>query len=93
MKTEKMQSKEDRGPEKAFTIIVNGREKTVTGRELLFNELLALAFDEVPTGEFICFTVTFRRGVGNKPEGSLTEGETVKIKQGMIFNVTTTDKS
>lgn len=35
----------------------------------------------------------YRRGEGNKPEGSLVQGETVKIKDGMIFNVTATDKS
>jgi Multiubiquitin len=39
------------------------------------------------------FTVTYRRGEGNKPEGTLVEGETVKVKEGMIFNVTATDKS
>ncbi|WP_408626473.1 multiubiquitin domain-containing protein [Amycolatopsis thermoflava] len=39
------------------------------------------------------FTVTFRRGSGHKPEGTLRPGETVKVKEGMIFNVTATDKS
>jgi Multiubiquitin len=28
--------------------------------------------------------------LGNKPEGTLVEGGTVKIKDGMIFNVTAT---
>jgi hypothetical protein len=76
-----------------YTIIVNGREKTVDDRDLTFDELVDLAFEDPPTGEFICFTITFRRGQGNKPEGTLLEGETVKIKDGMIFNVTATDKS
>jgi hypothetical protein len=75
------------------TIIVNGREKTVTTKELSFSEIVALAFDPPPTGQNIVFTITYRRGHGNKPEGSLTEGETVKVKEGMIFNVTATDKS
>ena len=78
---------------KELTIIVNGREKVVDSGELCYDELLALAFDPVPTGEFICFTITYRRGMGNKPEGTLEEGETVKVKKGMIFNVTATDKS
>ncbi len=76
-----------------FTIVVNGREKTVTGKELSFAQLVALAFDTPPTGDNIIFTITYRRGQGEKPEGSLVEGETVKIKKGMIFNVTATDKS
>jgi hypothetical protein len=41
----------------------------------------------------ICFTITYRRGQGNKPEGTLDDGDTVKLKEGMIFNVTATDKS
>ncbi len=76
-----------------FTIIVNGRQKLVTKKELTFAEVVALAFDNPPTGPNIVFTITYRRGEGNKPEGTLVEGETVKIKEGMIFNVTATDKS
>ena len=79
--------------EKVITIVVNGREKTVTERELSVNDLVKLAFEIPPTGEFICFTITFRRGHGNKPEGTLEEGEMVRVKKGMIFNVTATDKS
>lgn len=84
---------EGQGSNKEFTIIVNGREKVVTARELSFAEVVALAFDTPPSGQNIVFTITYRRGEGNKPEGTLVEGETVKIKEGMIFNVTATDKS
>ena len=83
----------EKGPNKNFTIIVNGREKVVISKRLSFTEIITLAFDPPPTGEFIVFTVTYRRGHGNKPEGTLVEGETIKIKDGMIFNVTATDKS
>ncbi len=79
--------------EKEITIIVNTREKTVTTKELTVDELVALAFEDPPTGEFICFTITYRRGRGNKPEGTLNEDESVRIKEGMVFNVTATDKS
>lgn len=41
----------------------------------------------------IIYTVTYRRGEGKKPEGTLVEGESVKVKDGMIFDVTRTDKS
>ena len=78
---------------KTITIIVNGREKTVEDKELTYDEILALAFDPVPTGEMICFTVNYRRGTGNKPEGELDEGETLKLKKGLILNVTYTDKA
>jgi len=78
---------------KEFTIIVNGREKKVTGEQLSFDQIVALAFNPVPTGPNIIFTITYRRGHGNKPEGTLLPGETVKIKEGMIFDATATDKS
>lgn len=83
----------DEGRSRAITIIVNGREKIVPKDELTTADLIALAFENPPTGEFICFTITYRRGHGNKPEGTLAEGESVKPKKGMIFNVTATDKS
>ena len=82
---------QDLGRDREFTIIVNGREKVVTTKELSFAEIVALA--GLPTGPNICFTVTYRRGQGNKPEGTLVEGDSVKVKEGMIFNVTATDKS
>lgn len=83
-------SKED---QKAFTIVVNGREKDVTARVLTFEEIIRLAFDNAPSGENTIFTVNFRRGHGEKPEGSLVEGGVVKVKEGMIFNVTSTTRS
>jgi hypothetical protein len=78
---------------KEITIVVNGRSKVVTDKDISFAEVVALAFDSVPTGPNIVFTVTYRRGHGNKPEGTMVEGDTVKVKEGMIFNVTATDKS
>ena len=84
---------EAQGHNKEFTIIVNGRQKIVDKKEISFAEIVALAFDNPPAGVNIIFTITYRKGEGNKPEGSLVAGETVKIKEGMIFNVTATDKS
>jgi hypothetical protein len=77
---------------KDITIVVNGRAKEVAKEDMTFNEIVALA-DGLPTGQFIVYTITYRRGHGNKPEGTLVEGEPVKVKDGMIFNVTATDKS
>jgi len=81
------------GPPKEFTIIVNGRKKVVLTKELSFDQVVALAFNPVPTGENILFTISYEHGPHANPEGSLTQGRTVKVKNGMIFNVTYTDKS
>lgn len=77
---------------KQVTIIVNAREHTVSKGELSFEEVVAF-YENPPTGRNILFTVTYRRGTGNKPEGSLVAGESVKVKEGMIFVVTATDRS
>lgn len=78
---------------KQYEVIVNGRQKVVSADELTFDEVVALAFDPVPGGPNWVFTITYRRGHGNKPDGTLQSGESVKVKEGMIFNVTATDKS
>ncbi len=79
--------------DKGFDIVVNGRPKTVTARELTFEQVVRLAFPNATPNENTVYTVTFKRGHGNKPEGTLVAGESVKIKEGMVFNVTATDKS
>ena len=83
---------EEHDNDKEVTIIVNGREKVVKKETISFAEIVALAFENPPSENTI-FTVTYRKGHGNKTEGTLVEGETVKVKDGMIFNVTATDKS
>jgi hypothetical protein len=84
---------DDKDKDKNITIIVNGRQKVVSAKELSFAQVVALAFDTPPTGQNIVFTVTYRKGEGNKPEGTMVEGDEVKVKDGMVFNVTATDKS
>ena len=81
-------------PDKKTSIIVNGRKKFIDTEEVTFDEIVNLAFnDQPPTGEFICFTITYRGGTRPNPEGTLIEGGTVKVRGDMIFNVTATDKS
>jgi hypothetical protein len=78
---------------KDVTIIVNGRKKVVHGKEISFEDLVKLAFENPPSGPNVVFTVTYRKGDDDKPEGTLLPGQKVKVKDGMIFNVTATDKS
>lgn len=76
---------------KEITIIINGTSYEVEKEEISFDELVKLA--GLPTGSNVSYTITFRKGHGNKPEGTLVEGESVKLKEKMIFNVTATDRS
>lgn len=79
--------------QKPETIIVNGTPKEVTSKELTFDQLVDLAFSPRPSGPNWVFTVTYRKGHGDKPEGTLAPGESVKVKDRMIFNVKATDQS
>jgi hypothetical protein len=83
----------NRGHARQTTIVINARERTVTDDELTFEQLVALAFPSAPTGENVLFTISYRRGRGDKPEGSLLAGGTVKVKDGTVFVVSATDKS
>lgn len=80
--------------ERDFWVIVNGRRKEVHGRHLTFAEIVELAFPTAPPSENVIYTVTYRNG-GNEhhPDGTLVVGESVKIKDGTIFDVTATNKS
>ena len=76
------------------TIIVNGSPKVVPkNEELTFDQVVALAFPNPPTGDGVQFTVQYTRGLGNKPTGTLVEGQSVKVKDGMEFDVTSTNRS
>ena len=81
------------GQNKEFTIIVNGRKKEVIGRELSFEQIVNLAYnDNPPTGPNVIITVTYSKGEDDK-QGTLLPGQTVKIKNGMVFNAKATDRS
>ncbi|MDA3837482.1 MAG: multiubiquitin domain-containing protein [Candidatus Delongbacteria bacterium] len=87
------QEKENHGQDKIYTIIVNGREKQWEGKVITFKEVVILAFEVFNPDPRVTYTVTYTRGTGNKPEGIMDQDDEVKIKEGMIFNVTATDKS
>ncbi|GAA1458799.1 multiubiquitin domain-containing protein [Williamsia maris] len=78
---------------KTTTLVVNARAREWDAREITFEELVGLAYPDPPLGSNVEYTVTFRRGNGNKPEGSLKPRQSVKVKDGMIFDVTPTDLS
>lgn len=77
----------------SVTIIVNTRAKPWTKRKISFEEVVALAFPTPPPGQQIVYTVGFFDGPPGRPEGSLTEGESVRVRDQMVFDVKFTDKS
>lgn len=78
--------------EKSFNIVVNGRQKTVCERILSFIDIVKLAFGNFIPNEQTVYTMTFKKAA-DKEEGVLVLGDEIRIKSGVIFNVTATDKS
>ncbi|MCO4099462.1 MAG: hypothetical protein HEQ38_08695 [Gemmatimonas sp.] len=77
---------------KRNTIYVNAEPHLVSDKDISFEEVVALARG-LPTGPNILYGVTYQRGHGNKPMGTLVAGQTTKVKNEMIFSVTATDRS
>lgn len=80
-------------PRLEWAIIVNGRPKIVHDQDVSFEKAVKLAFENPPIGPNVVFTVTYTDAHGPKPDGTLTKGHSVKVKDGTVFNVRATDKS
>src|ERR1700677_401734 len=79
--------------QKDFRLIVNLEEKLVTNKTQSFSDIVKLAYPTPPSGNEISYKVSYRKGPSANPKGSLVEGEAVKVKSGMTFDVAPTDKS
>jgi hypothetical protein len=79
---------------KEYKIIVNGLQKIWKDKEISYTQVVSLAYDgKIPVGPDWIFTVTYYKGDDKKHEGHMTEGDTVRVKNDMVFNVTGTNKS
>jgi hypothetical protein len=74
-----------------YSIIVNAREKMWLHDEINFDEVVVLAYGLVQNT--ISYTVTYKKGHGNKPEGIMVKGDSIKVHNGMLFNVIQTSRS
>ena len=80
------------GQQKTYTIIVNGQARTVTRKRETYDQIVALAYP-TPSSPDTTYTVSYDDGPPQNPHGQLEKGESVKVKNGMIFNVTPTIRS
>ena len=80
--------------EKQVTIVVDGTQHPWAEKEISYEQVVNLAYDgNPPSGDQVDISVGYRRGHGEKPEGDLEPGQSVKVKDGMIFDVTATNRS
>jgi hypothetical protein len=91
---ENMEAKEkSQDAKKTVTIIVEGTPHEWPKGEIKYAEVVTLEFPDYPQHPEITYLVKYRNGHGNKPEGTLSLGGSVKVKDGMIFNVSPTGQS
>lgn len=79
---------------KTVTIIVEGTEhKWPKNEDISYVQVVTLEVPDYPQHTEITYAVTYRNGHGEKPEGVLVPGASVKVKEGMIFSVSETGQS
>jgi hypothetical protein len=80
-------------PKKTVTIIVEGTPHEWPKDLITYAEVVTLEVPDYAQHPEITYSVKYSRGHGDKPEGILVPGASVKVKEGMIFNVSETGQS
>ena len=79
---------------KLVTIVVNGTDhEWPKDKEISYTDVVTFAFPDSQQHPEITYSVKYTRGQGDKPEGILAPGASVKVKDGMNFRVTETGQS
>lgn len=78
---------------KTVTIYVEGSPHEWPKEEITFDEVVTLEVPDYAQHPEITYSVRYSRGQGNKPEGILSKGGEVKVKEGMHFSVSSTGQS
>jgi len=76
-----------------YVIIVNARRKTVQGHKIAFAVVVLLAFPAGPPTPQTVYTVAYSNGPPRNREGKMVPGQSVRIKEEMVFDVTETSRS
>ena len=91
---------EDRKPDiidvedhRPITIIVEGTPHRWVEERITYEQVVTLEVPDYSQNPQITYTVIYKRGPRDKPEGTLSKGGTVKVVEGMVFNVTPTGES
>jgi hypothetical protein len=79
--------------EEVFTIIVEGTPHVWLKHEITYVEVVTLEVPDYAKHPEITYSVKFKDGPAHKPEGTLSAGGKVKVKNGMIFSVSETGQS
>jgi hypothetical protein len=78
---------------KPVTIIVEGTPHEWPKGDITYAEVVTLEVPDYPQHPETTYSVKYKRGHGEKPEGTLSTGGSVKVKEGMVFSVSETGQS
>ena len=80
--------------EKTVTIYVEGTaHEWPKNEDITYAQVVTLEVPDYAQHPEITYSVRYTRGHGNKPEGILIVGASVKVKEWMVFNVSETGQS
>lgn len=77
---------------KEVTIVVNGEKHPWPKTDISYDDVAMLAFPDTFNTSTV-YSIKYRNGHGEKPEGNLVKGASVKVKDGMIFTAKDTGES
>jgi hypothetical protein len=81
------------GEPRAITIIVDGTPDEWTKPSITYAEVVTLFDPTFPQHPETTYSVKYKHGPAHKPEGILSPGGSVKVKDRMEFNVSSTGQS
>ena len=84
-------SQAEKGNDKTYTIIINGRPREVEDHKLTYQQVVSLAFPNEQPDANTVYTVAYANPHGK--DGTLVDGQNVVIKSGVSFNVSKTSRS
>lgn len=75
------------------TIYINSTPFEFTKNRITYEEVVSLAFPDFPQHPERTYSVTYKNGQSGKPEGILSPGASIKVKDGIQFKVKHTGQS
>ncbi len=78
---------------KTVTIVVEGTPHEWPEEYISYSQVVTLEVPDYSQHPEITYAVRYKEGPRNKPEGILSPGGTVKVREGMIFSVSPTGQS
>ena len=79
---------------KTVEIIVNGTQyEWPKNDDITYVQVVTLDVPDYAQHPEITYSVKYKNGHGDKPEGTLSPGGSVKVKDGMSFSVSPTGQS